>query len=1822
MSEQQKKVKEEISATPRVTRSVTRKNLLAALTGSGADREDAVTTVEKAVQFPEPLLPAGSAVLSIAEQKELDRLKKEREKMERNLENLSDRVDTIKQKLFRMKEALGTMDNVHYLNLQLQTLQRCNEEFDTLHSEIVALVKKEDKVKWNQEYLNFEALHGELYVNVQTKIANLQKADSNRALTLNASASEFLPRTQVVQNVPHLNVPLPSFDGAPENWYAFKCMFQTVMGRYPNESPAIKLYHLKNSLVGRAAGKIDQDVINNNDYESAWQLLEDTYEDERLIIDTHIDALLDLPKLTRENGDEMRKLVETCTKHVDALKNRELPVEGLSEMILVNLISKRLDRESRKLWETSLVRGDLPSFDDLIDFLKDRSRVLQRLPSNASTSQSQAAPRAPGQQQVVAKPRQTKLFVQTNKESCPCCSSSHPVFKCPEFRKLPVGERFEKVKKAGMCYNCLKPQHRADACASTQHCKTCGKPHHSLLHSERPENPKKHTEPDQPKNPVDAEKQEETPAAPEQRTVSCCTQTQAAQKQIFLSTAKIVVFGSGNATTTCRALLDCCSESNIITERLARKLNMQMLEMKPPITICGLNGMKTTANKIVQTKVSSRVGDFTAVLDFIVTPSITELPTGKVETHTWPLPAGIELADPTFNVPDDVDVIIGAELFYDVLKKGRVKIGGDFPTLAETAFGWVVSGPARTKLPAGQRRVCQLATTFEDVNRTLSKFWELESGYFSSKMTVTERAVEKHFEETHSRNAEGRYVVRLPFNELKSQLGDSYENAKRRFGRLMVGLTKNPSKREAYTQFMKEYVALGHMKEVNHSPEEGYFLPHHAVYKEASSTTKVRVVFDASAATTTGVSLNDTQLVGPTVQSDLVTIMLRFCTHQVVLTADVPKMYRQVQVHPDDRKYQRILWLNDANEMATFELATVTYGCSSAPYLATKALTQLASDEADKFPKAVRVVKEDSYIDDFLTGGKTAADVVEIYEQLKDMLSRGGFGVHKFCSNSAEVLKHIPAELQEKLVDFETSEINDTIKTLGLIWNPNYDYFTFNVPHLVLKGSRPTKKIVLSEIGKLFDPLGFLGPVVTKAKLMMQKLWELKLGWDTELPDEQMQRWLVFREQLVLVRNIKKRRCVIPADAKKLELLGYCDASKAAYGAVLYVKSELKHGTINIQPVCSKSRVAPLKPTTIPRLEACGMVVLAELTHKTLGALNVKFDRVRLFSDSMICLNWLKKSPAQLNEFVCNRVATIVELTQNYEWGFVRSENNPADSLSRGLDPEELIDDELWWDCDPNQRQPSDTSEAEVPELADEDLPELRSAKVVLAVTVEKPCTNFNRLSNINRLYRAWAYVWRFIEITRSKKRNPPSNPLTASELSRATTTIVKIIQQEAFTEEIKQLRTGQAKRNKLSSLAPFLDGDGLIRVGGRLKYSNIPYAGKHQILLPEKHPFVTLLVRHLHELNLHVGQNALVSMIRQQYWPIKVKNTVKRVTFDCVICFKHRPPQVHQPMGELPSYRVTPAPVFASTGVDFAGPFTLRESGRKPKFYKAYVAVFVCMAVKAVHLELCTDLRTETFLAALQRFTSRRGLPSNLHSDNATTFVGAKNELAELRELFENQVHKDKLADFCSSKGITWHFIPPRSPHFGGIWEAGVKAMKYLLKRVVGETRLTYEEMTTFLAQAEATMNSRPMCPLSDDPNDLQALTPSHFLIGRPAHALPEPSYEQEKIGRLSRWQHVQYMREHFWKRWSADYLHTLQQRQKWKDGVLDIKVGALVLLREENIPPQQWKKGRITATHPGEDGVVRVVTVKTASSEYKRAVTRICLFPDVDSNDPTGGV
>lgn len=301
--------------------------------------------------------------------------------------------------------------------------------------------------------------------------------------------------------------------------------------------------------------------------------------------------------------------------------------------------------------------------------------------------------------------------------------------------------------------------------------------------------------------------------------------------------------------------------------------------------------------------------------------------------------------------------------------------------------------------------------------------------------------------------------------------------------------------------------------------------------------------------------------------------------------------------------------------------------------------------------------------------------------------------------------------------------------------------------------------------------------------------------------------------------------------------------------------------------------------------------------------------------------------------------------------------------------------------------------------------------------------------------------------------------------------------------------------------------------------------------------------------------------------------------------------------------------PHFHFQQLDYAGPFFIKDKkGRGCKLVKCHVSLFVCFATKALHIEIVTDLTKDAFVSALRRFVSRRGLPSHMYSDNGTSFVGANNELKELGQFLLNE--NSMLSEFGESIGIQWHFIPAYSPHFGGLWEAGVRSVKHHLKSIASCANLLYEEFYTFLLQIESILNSRPLSPLSTDPSDYEPLTPAHFLIGR-FSTVADPDLGHVNEGKMSNWQRVQSLQQHLWKRWSKEYVSELQRLTKWREPFPEPRVGTLVILKQDNVPPCKWRLGRVTETHRGRDNVVRVATVETSSGRFSRALTRLCPLP-----------
>ncbi|GFT54114.1 integrase catalytic domain-containing protein [Trichonephila clavipes] len=597
-------------------------------------------------------------------------------------------------------------------------------------------------------------------------------------------------------------------------------------------------------------------------------------------------------------------------------------------------------------------------------------------------------------------------------------------------------------------------------------------------------------------------------------------------------------------------------------------------------------------------------------------------------------------------------------------------------------------------------------------------------------------------------------------------------------------------------------------------------------------------------------------------------------------------------------------------------------------------------------------------------------------------------------------------------------------------------------------------------------------------------------------------------------------------------------------------------------------------------------LVAARLSSRVQEIVRKKKEcKVFHWTDSKIVLFWIKGSSKRWKQFVANRVQEISELTDPDSWFHCSGQDNPSDFLSRGLSVDTLISNNKWWTGPAFLRTdelPKTVSEC--PELNEVDyLPELKSkdSKEHTVLTLNFNQTFFDHLlSRSNKfltIVRVLSFLYRFLFNIRNPT-NKKTGPLTSDEMKEAEIYLMKQVQLSSFYKEIRAMQNGDdiCNKSKILNLSPFLDDKGIIRVGGRLKHSRLPYSSKHPILLPAKSKLTIIIVKYYHEKYFHLGPQHLLYQVRLKYWPIHGRNICRKVVHNCVICFKFNPKICSQKMGDLPKERITPDKVFNSTGIDLCGPFFIKNKyQRKGPEIKIYVCIFICLVTKAIHLEIISDLTSQALIAALKRFISRRGKCHKIFSDNGTNMIGANREIKALSKLVRDR--EESLFAFFAEEGIEWSFIPPRSPNWGGLWEANIKSLKYHFKRVAGNSKFSYEELLTLITQIEAILNSRPLTPLSSDVDDLEVLTPAHFLIGRPITAIVEPSLLQCESNRLNVWQRITKSVQTIWKRWSLSYLNSLQQRKKWIVNKENLKLGDMVLIREENLPPCKWLLGRV---------------------------------------------
>ncbi|XP_055584930.1 uncharacterized protein LOC129737791 [Uranotaenia lowii] len=876
---------------------------------------------------------------------------------ERWLKNLKTRQKSLLASFFNIKAFVEAYDEVQHecqVAGRLEHLVTLWNDFNAVQAELETLDEAEVDNHLKQR-IEFESS----FFEVKGFLLSKNKSSPSPPTPSSSHSTPHAPAWSSHVRLP--DVKLPVFNGNIDSWLNFHDLFVSLVYCSHELSNIQKFYYLRSSLSGEALKLIQTISISANNYLVAWTLLVDHYQKPARLKQTYVDSLFEFPSLKRESATELRNLVERFEANVKVLKQLGEKTE-FWDILLIRMLSIRLDPTTRRDWEEYSSTLPSISFPDLTGFIQRRASVLETIGKNVEQMPSNVINKKPLQRAVTSHGANQPSF-----RKCISCSKHHPLYLCPVFSKLSLEEKEKEVRQHQLCRNCLRKGHHVKDCSSTSTCRYCRGRHHSQICTNGTSGDCNPIKPRQPSKPTNEQPSVSLPAA--LKDTPC------------LAAAKLPLIAIHRQKLNC--------------------------------PIVGIGQSITQARFKVRSTIRSRVCQYSATLEFLVLPKITiDLPSTSVNTSSWSIPSGIELADPSFYKSSRIDLILGAEIFFDLIKTSeRIPLGDGLPTLVNSVLGWIVTGKNEEPRTSIRPVVANLAST-SDLNQLMERFWSLENDNSSPNYSVEEAACENHFLQHVSRTPEGRYCVRLPTKrDILDKLTDNRRTALRRFHMLESKLNRNQNLKQQYDSFMDEYESLGHMQKVldpDQPPTPCYHLPHHAVVREESTTTKVRVVFDASCKTPNGPSLNSALMIGPIVQEDLRSIIMRSRLRPVMVIADIKQMYRQILVHEDDTPLQRIVWRASPDApMWTYELKTVTYGTASAPYLATRVLQQLADDECDQFPEAARVLKRDFYVDDLFSGADSVDEAVYLRKQLHALLIKGGFELRKWASNMPAVLEDV-----------------------------------------------------------------------------------------------------------------------------------------------------------------------------------------------------------------------------------------------------------------------------------------------------------------------------------------------------------------------------------------------------------------------------------------------------------------------------------------------------------------------------------------------------------------------------------------------------------------------------------------------------------------------------------------------------------------------------------------------------------------------------------------------------------------------------------------------
>lgn len=1309
-----------------------------------------------------------------------------------------------------------------------------------------------------------------------------------------------------------------------------------------------------------------------------------------------------------------------------------------------------------------------------------------------------------------------------------------------------------------------------------------------------------------------------------------------------------VMTEKGEQCIRIRALLDTGSTITCIREEIAQGLKIKQKAL-PNFTLLALSG----------TKIDKKLKE----IDFILTDrnaveismSAIVLPViaGRQSAHFWnprqefQIPERVKLADVFDNVPRDIDLLVGQNFFWEICTGKIIKLKLNW-ALMETVFGYALQGAPKSVSAA---HCLTIDVTNNDLDDLLTKFWSIESFESdTSTYTVAEHNAMMIFH-NKVQYKDGVYHVPILWKTNRAKIVDNYHLVLKQYQTLMRRFKANPEFQSKYVSAMNEYFKRDDVEQVDMSqkPDKVCYLPHSAVVRNDHKTTKVRIVFNGSVMMPNRVTLNQCIYPGPVYINDLLKILINFRLNPVAFSADIEKCFLKIDILKEDRDVLRFFWLdkNGNSEPPTvYRLKRVTFGVIDSPYK-TCAIIKLHSEKyKDKYPEAVKAIMSYMYVDDLIYAAEDEKTAQKVIKDILTIMKEGNFELKKWNSNVNEVLKNLPNDIIDKEEqpfelghvnsDFEMEDIpkEQKVKTLGLYWNPKLDVFMYKAEMDIdsLSSLVCTKRSICSVVAKIYDPLGLASPFIITAKMIIQALWALKLDWDTKLPEEVEMQFLRWAEQIPLLKEYRIPRCIKPkGEVKNIQIHAFGDASIKAYGSACYVRYETNE-TVTSMLVMSKSKVAPVEKHTLPRLELMAACMSADLAVYVAHALNVNKDCITCWSDSLTALLWVKKGPHSWKSFIGNRVQKIENLLKLTQYRHVPGVENPGDMPSRGMPLAELMQSKLWhhgpsWLVKTSDHWP------QMPEvqITKEAAAEQRKATVLFGCVEQDLLSHIaDKVDRYTKLLRIIARIlfWKKVIKNKSNRKN------IFLEAQKDANLIILRNLQKHYIFEYENIKNGKSlhKKSALIPLAPFYDKkDGLIKADSRLQQSSEQQAAP--IILPRLHKVVDLLILKAHLVNGHSSPDWTLARMRETFWIPKGRFKVQKVLKTCLRCQRLHKTTLSQKMAALPESRITSNPPFDTIGMDLFGPLFVasdasRQAKRKKKktkkvaniwdggdedakddLNKVWVVIFTCNLTRAIHLELIPTMETSSIILALRLFIAIRGKPSFIITDNAKQFKRLDKELSILlKEIDFEAIQQDE-----NCNDIQWHFAPEFGQHQSGATERLVGTVKNSMKKVVGNTMLTYHEMSAVIKEIQEILNERPLTATSSNFTDPKPLTPNDLILAYKKRFLPFfktkiRTEEPTAIEIVKRWKQKEEIVKHFWNAWTKIYIAQLAQRPKWAVEKVMPKEGQLVLIKDENLPRLRWPIATVTSVNESErDKRVRSVMLRTSKGYLRRPITKI---------------